>query len=123
VTDERQFRARMTQTEKLAAMGQLLAGVAHELNNPLTVIQGQTLLLNRTSADPAVQQRAEKIAQAGDRCARIVRNFLALARHRPPERGRVAINTLIGETVELLAYSLRVDNVQVVTDLAAECPL
>jgi two-component system NtrC family sensor kinase len=123
VTDERQFRARMAQTEKLAAMGQLLAGVAHELNNPLTVIQGQTLLLARTCADPAVQQRAEKIGQAGDRCARIVKNFLALARQRPPERRPVGINSLINETVELLAYSLRVDNVQVVTELAADCPL
>lgn len=123
VTEARQFRARMIQTEKLAAMGQLLAGVAHELNNPLTVIQGQTLLLARSAADPAAKQRAEKIGQAGDRCARIVKNFLALARERPPERGLVAINSLITDTVELLAYSVRVDNVEILTDLAPECPL
>ena len=123
VTDERQFRARMVQTEKLAAMGQLLAGVAHELNNPLTVIQGQTMLLGRSTADTAVRQRAEKIGQASDRCTRIVKNFLALARQRPPERCRVAVNGLVTDTIELLAYALRVDNVEVVTDLAADCPL
>ena len=123
VTDERQFRDRMVQTEKLAAMGQLLASVAHELNNPLTVIQGQTILLGRSTADAAVRQRAERIGQASDRCARIVKNFLALARQRPPERCRVAVNGLVTETIELLAYALRVDNVEVVTDLAADCPL
>jgi nitrogen-specific signal transduction histidine kinase/CheY-like chemotaxis protein len=123
VTGEQQFRARMTQTERLAAMGQLLAGVAHELSNPLTVIQGQTVLLARSTGDPAVKRQAEEIAQAGDHCVRIVKNFLALARQRPPERSLVGINGLISETVELLAYSLRVDNVQVVTDLAPDCPV
>ena len=67
-------------------MGQLLAGVAHELNNPLSVLTGQALLLQEALGDGPLGERADKIAKAAERSARIVRNFLALARHRPPER-------------------------------------
>jgi len=114
---------RLLQMEKLSAMGQLLAGVAHELNNPLAVISGQTQLLRLSSQAAPIASRLEKIAKAADRSVRIVRNFLALARERPPERTRVDINTVVREAVELLAYELRTDNVDVVWDLAPELPV
>ena len=79
-------QARRVQTEKLATMGTLLAGVAHELNNPLSVILGHTAILCQTSKDESLRARAGKIASASERCARIVKNFLAIARERPPER-------------------------------------
>jgi CheY-like chemotaxis protein len=69
-----------------------------------------------------VVKRAEKIAQAGERCARIVRNFLALARQHPPERRRVSLNQIVEQALELLAYPLRVDGVQVVRELDPELP-
>ena len=113
---------RLLQMEKLSAMGQLLAGVAHELNNPLAVISGQTQLLRLSSQAGPIASRLEKIAKAADRSVRIVRNFLALARERPPERTQVDLNTVVREAVELLAYELRTDNVDVLWDLAPDLP-
>src|SRR5262249_43490134 len=115
-------REALYQTEKLSAMGSLLAGVAHELNNPLSVVLGQTALLSQLTAGSMLAVRAEKIGKAAERCARIVKNFLALARQRPPERQKVRLNQIVRETVELLAYPLRVDNVEVVLDLSEAIP-
>ena len=70
---------RLMQSEQVAAMGALLAGVVHELNNPLTVLSGQSQLLLRDS-DPTLARRAAQIQRAADRCVRIVRNFPALRR-------------------------------------------
>jgi len=104
---------RLLQSEKVATMGALLAGVAHELNNPLAVVTGQAQLLSGTVSDPVVVRRAEKIDNAARRCVRIVRNFLALARRRAPERGEVQLNDVAQEAAELLAYELRTGNVEV----------
>jgi PAS domain S-box-containing protein len=123
---EEQFqrqRDALYQSEKLATMGQLLAGVAHELNNPLSVVMGHAALLQQSVRNKRQKERAEKIVQAAERCARIVNNFLALARQRPPERHPVQVNTVVQEAVELLAYPLRVDSVEVVWALAEEIPV
>ena len=116
-------RDALYQSEKLATMGQLLAGVAHELNNPLSVVMGQAALLQQSIRSRRQAERAAKIVQAAERCARIVNNFLALARQRPPERHPVQLNTVVQEAVELLAYPLRVDSVEVVFALADEMPV
>ncbi|OLC17136.1 MAG: hypothetical protein AUH29_03225 [Candidatus Rokubacteria bacterium 13_1_40CM_69_27] len=118
-----QTQARLLQTEKIAAMGQLLAGVAHELNNPLSVLIGHTTLLCHTVAQGPLAERAEKIAGAAERCARIVKNFLALARQRQPERQHVDLNGIVRAVVELVAYPLRVDNVDVALELAPDLPV
>ena len=110
-------------SEKLATMGSLLAGVAHELNNPLAVLMGQTHLMREVVQDGALRARADQISAAAERCARIVRNFLALARQQPPERHRLVLNAVVREAVELLAYELRTDNVEVVLDLAEGLPI
>jgi two-component system NtrC family sensor kinase len=115
-------REALLQTEKVAAMGQLLAGVSHELNNPLSTIVGYTqLLLMRVGADPMAEQ-LEKIAKSAERCTRIVTNFLSLARQYPPERQLTQFNQLVDDAVELLAYSLRLDNVEVVRRFATDLP-
>jgi PAS domain S-box-containing protein len=118
-----QQREALHQSEKLATMGQLLAGVAHELNNPLSVVMGQAALLRQSIRSKRQMERADKIVQAAERCARIVNNFLALARQRPPERHPVYLNQVVREAVELLAYPLRVDSVEVYFDLAEGLPV
>jgi two-component system NtrC family sensor kinase len=118
----RERTAQLLQSEKVATMGSLLAGVAHELNNPLAVLMGQAHMLQRGATDPSLVQRAAKITGAAERCCRVVKNFLALARQRPPERGDVVLNQVVADAVELLAYELRTDSITVRLSLADDLP-
>jgi len=115
-------REALYQSEKMAMFGSLLAGVAHELNNPLSTVIGQTVLLQQTVNDPAVIRRAERIRNASERCARIVRTFLSMARQRQAEPKPVDINKIVETAVELLAYQLRSANIRVELDLADDLP-
>ena len=113
----------LLEAEKLATMGNLLAGVAHELNSPLSVILGQVGLFAPSGVDPNASARIRHIGEAAERCVRIVRSFLTMARRHPPERAHVSINHLLGEAVEILAFELRIANVEVGFDLENELPL
>ena len=115
---ERQREA-LHQSEKLNALGVLLAGVAHELNNPLSVVLGQSLLLSDTAVAPDVRRRAEQIASAADRCSRIVKTFLAMARQGDPARTSVAVDDVVGAALEVTGYSMRSAGIDVNTDLRA----
>ncbi len=121
ITERKRTEEALRQSEKLAAISSLVAGVAHELNNPLSVIIAHSTMLAQSRPGNA-EQRAAKIVEAAERCARLVKNFLALARRHPPERRRVSLNQIVSETVELLAYPFRVDGVTVTVDLAPELP-
>ncbi len=123
ITERRQTEETLRHTEKLAAMSSLLAGVAHELNNPLAVVRGQIELLRRAAGSGPLVERTKKIATAAERCVRIVRSFLSIARHHPPERQEVRLNQVDQEAAELLAYPLSVDNIEVRLDLAADPPV
>jgi C4-dicarboxylate-specific signal transduction histidine kinase len=110
----RQQQEMLFQHEKLAAMGSVLASVAHELHNPLSIVMMQADLLREELQDGPMTEQAQAIMQSAERCARIVRSFLTLARQHPPERQWVDLNRVVQEAVELLAYALQVDTIEVV---------
>lgn len=103
---ERQ-RESLRQTEKLGAMGSLLAGVAHELNNPLAIVMGRANLLEDKLAGSPLQNDAQRIREAAERCGRIVRTFLNMARAKPARRAPVALNDIVHAAADMLGYTLR----------------
>ncbi|RLU01261.1 PAS domain S-box protein [Ketobacter sp.] len=116
-------RDALRQSEKLSAMGALLAGVAHELNNPLAILMGRSALLQAKISDPNLLTDVEKINAAAERCARIVRTFLAMARQRPSQRNPFQLNDVIIAALDLLGYGLRASDIEVSTDLTPGLPL
>jgi signal transduction histidine kinase len=108
--------------EKLSALGQVLAGISHELNNPLSVLTGQALMLKEKATDPATAQRAERIFNAANRCSRIVRSFLDLARGKPADPVAVSLADLVVEAVDARVDSLRRAGIDVVLELPRELP-
>jgi two-component system, NtrC family, sensor kinase len=123
VTERRKLEQQLLRSEKLSAIGQLVAGVAHEVNNPLTSISGYTQLMLR---DKDLPERAHEdlkhINTQADRAARIVQNLLLFAREHKPQRLLVDMNDTVRSTLSLRAYQLRVDNIRVVTQLDPELP-
>jgi len=117
-----QQREQLYQSEKLNALGSLLAGVAHELNNPLSVVVGRAIMLEETVADERHRGALGKLRAAAERCTRIVRTFLAMARQQQPQRVGVDIGTIIDSALEVVGYGLRSDGIELIRDIAPDLP-
>jgi len=114
VTELKRLEEQLIQAEKLAAMGQMLAGVAHELNNPLTAILGVTELLRDTEGcEENTKRQLDLTHRQARRAARIVQNLLEFSRPATPQRKPLDVNTLVERTLQLQDHSLRRNNIQV----------
>ncbi|HEM61081.1 MAG TPA: response regulator, partial [Chloroflexi bacterium] len=122
VTEERALRAQLLQTEKLAAIGELVSGVAHELNNPLTSVMGYSQLLLAADLDPEVREDLETIYREAQRSAKIIENLLTFARRETALKGRTDINQILKDTMALRSYQLKVDNIELVAELDEHLP-
>ena len=119
---EKEMKTRLAQAEKLAAIGELTAGITHELNNPLTAITLYSQLLEKKTGDQKERNILQKIRAQAQRASRIVRRLLDFARQNPAEKQPVEINKLLQQTVELLSYELRIHNIRVETILDEKLP-
>jgi PAS domain S-box-containing protein len=114
VTEVKRLESQLIQAEKLAAMGQMLAGVAHELNNPLTAILGASeLLRDRQGVDDNTKRQLEMTHRQARRAARIVQNLLEFSRPASPQKKTLDLNVVIDRTLQLQDHSLRRNNVEV----------
>jgi|DewCreStandDraft_2_1066082.scaffolds.fasta_scaffold00139_43 two-component system NtrC family sensor kinase len=123
VSEAKALREQILQSEKMAALGQLISGVAHELNNPLAIIIGYSELM-RVEPDlpPALASGLNAIYEAALRARRIVQNLLTFARPKQHARSLVKINDLIEGTLALRAYHLRVNNIEVIKEFDPNLP-
>ncbi len=118
--DLRRTQEQLLQSEKMSAVGQLIAGVAHELNNPLTAILGYAQLLESEGLSERASDYVGKVFKQAQRTHRVVQNLLSFARQRTPERKEVDIRNILEETLTLRDYDLKVNNITVEKDFAAE---
>jgi two-component system NtrC family sensor kinase len=123
ISNEKLLQQQLIQSEKLSAIGELISGIAHELNNPLTGVMGYSQLLQlRKDLDDRAKENLLKINNLALRCQKIVQNLLSFARKQKPERTLSDINEILEKTVELRSYELQVNNIEISRDLDRNLP-
>lgn len=115
-------QAQLIQSEKLSGIGEFVAGVAHELNNPLTSVMGFSELLAQADTNPQHKRHLEMIHKSAQRCQKIVKALLSFARRHKPERKAVCLNGLVEAALEILHYQLRTSGIEVTTTLDPSLP-
>lgn len=122
VTVEKELASQLQQAERLRAMGEMVSGVAHELNNPLSGILGYAQLFLTVPVEQWPRRDMELIESNARRCKKIVENLLTFARHSPSERRPASLNEVIESVISLNEYQFRMDNVVMVRDFDARVP-
>ena len=123
MTHEREMRIRLMESDRLAAVGELVAGVAHEVNNPLSSISAfAQLLLRDASLAPGQRESIEVIRAETMRASQVVKDLLAFARRSEPQRAPLDVNGVVSRTVRMRQYQFNEASVRVETELGADLP-
>ncbi len=123
ITDEELARRQLMQAERSTLVGQTLAGVAHELNNPLAALIGYADILGAQEVPATIEKPVRRMREQAQRATRIVRNLLNFARRRNPTRSETHLGELVEATVELFAYEARMIDAELDVDIPDDAPI
>ena len=123
ITERKHLQEQVVQSAKLAAVGELISGVTHEVNNPLAVVIGYSeMMLEEPGLDEDSRQALESINKEAERAKKVIQNLLSFARKHSPEKEIIQINEVLEKTLGLTRYELKKSRVNVVKELDPELP-
>ena len=123
ITERKQAEERLQETARLSSIGELAAGVAHEINNPLTSVLGFSQLLLLEDVPPAFREDLETVHSEAERAAKVVQNLLSFARRPEPTKTYLDITSVLARSLDMKSYDFQVENIQVIRDFAVDLPL